>query len=419
MSMPKLRFPEFRDKGEWEEKLLSSVSEINPCRHSIADSMTISFVPMSAVSEDGSLIAPELRTFVEVKKGYTYFSDNDVIVAKITPCYENGKTALVSKLENGLGAGSTEFHVIRSKKDILPFFIFSFINTDQVRNNGKSSMAGSGGQQRVPSSYFENLSIPTPHLPEQQKIADCLSSLDDLIAAQNQKLATLKTHKKGLMQQLFPAEGATVPRLRFPEFREKVEWEEKKLGDVSEIVRGGSPRPIDDFLTTNTDGLNWLKIGDVNKEAKYVTKTQERVISEALSKTRVVNPGDLILSNSMSFGRPFILKIKTCIHDGWIAVTKIRQNIERDFLYYLIFSENSQSYFLDNAAGSGVLNLNADIIKFLPTAIPSLSEQQKIADCLSSLDDLITVQTRKIEALNQHKKGLMQQLFPQVTEAGA
>ena len=207
-----------------------------------------------------------------------------------------------------------------------------------------------------------------------------------------------------------------VPKLWFPEFRGAQGWERAFLGDLSEVVRGGSPRPIDGFLTTAADGLNWLKIGDVDKEAKYVTHTQEKVRPEALSKTRVVSPGDLILSNSMSFGRPYILQIKTCIHDGWIAITRIAKEAERDFLYYSISAPTSQSYFVDNAAGSGVQNLNADIIKTLSVCFPSLTEQQKIANCLSSLDELIAAQARKVAALKTHKKGLMQQLFPREGE---
>jgi len=207
-----------------------------------------------------------------------------------------------------------------------------------------------------------------------------------------------------------------VPKLRFLEFRGAEEWNSGMLGDLSEVVRGGSPRPIDGFLTTAADGLNWLKIGDVDKEAKFVTQTAEKVRPEALSKTRVVNPGDLILSNSMSFGRPYILQIKTCIHDGWIAITGISKKTDRDFLYYLISSPSSQSYFVDNAAGSGVQNLNADIIKALPVCFPSPAEQQKIAECLSSVDELMAAQARKVDALKTHKKGLMQQLFPREGE---
>ncbi|MBN6741976.1 restriction endonuclease subunit S [Acidithiobacillus sp. MC6.1] len=207
-----------------------------------------------------------------------------------------------------------------------------------------------------------------------------------------------------------------VPKLRFPEFRNTGEWEVAKLGDISTVVRGGSPRPIEGFITMAAGGLNWLKIGDVDIEAKYVTKTQQKVRPEALSKTREVYPGDLILSNSMSFGRPYIMRIKSCIHDGWIALTKIDKRVSREYLYYAIFAPKSQCYFLDYAAGSGVLNLNAEIIKDLTIPKPCLEEQQKIADCLSSLDDLITAEAKKLDALKVHKKGLMQQLFPREGE---
>ena len=189
------------------------------------------------------------------------------------------------------------------------------------------------------------------------------------------------------------------------------------MGKLSEVVRGGSPRPIDDFITTDPGGLNWLKIGDVDKDAKFVSNTREKVKRSALSKTRVVNPGDLILSNSMSFGRPYILQISTCIHDGWIAITKISQESVRDFLYYFILSPSSQRYFLDKAAGSGVQNLNSDIIKALFVRFPTRAEQQKIADCLASLDDLIAADTQKLDTLKAHKRGLKQQLFPVVAEA--
>lgn len=214
------------------------------------------------------------------------------------------------------------------------------------------------------------------------------------------------------MRMSKPEKKGLVPERRFPEFRGKGEWEAKRLEDFSVIVRGGSPRPIDEYITNNSDGLNWLKIGDIDKESKYVTSTQEKVIPAALAKTRVVNPGDLILSNSMSFGRPYILEIRTCIHDGWIAVSELDKNLDRDYLYYLMMTSASQTYFSNNAAGSGVQNLNADIIKLLPVSYPSKNEQQKIADCLTSIDELITAQTQQLAALKTHKKGLMQRLLP-------
>ncbi len=208
-----------------------------------------------------------------------------------------------------------------------------------------------------------------------------------------------------------------IPELRFPEFSTAEEWDNDDLGEIAEIVRGGSPRPIQDYLTSDNDGLNWLKIADVRSDAKYIIGTKERVIQEAINSTREVNPGDLILSNSMSFGRPYILKVKTCIHDGWIAIRKISDKTFEDYLYYFISSESSQKYFQVNAAGAAVKNLNAEIIKLLPIYLPKAKdEQQKIASCLSSLDELIAAHSDKLQALKDHKKGLMQNLFPQEGE---
>jgi type I restriction enzyme S subunit len=208
------------------------------------------------------------------------------------------------------------------------------------------------------------------------------------------------------------APKTATPTLRFPEFETAPPWEVKPLKKYAKIVRGGSPRPINEYLTTDSEGLHWLKIGDVHKEAKFITQTAEKVIPEALTKTRVVKHGDLIMSNSMSFGRPYIVELETCIHDGWIAISEIKPSLYSEFLYYLILSDSSQKYFLNTAAGSGVRNLNIEIVGELSTFLTNLPEQQKIADCLSSLDEVITAQTEKVAALKQHKKGLMQALFP-------
>ena len=210
---------------------------------------------------------------------------------------------------------------------------------------------------------------------------------------------------------------AVTPRLRFPEFRDAGPWEVKRLGEIAEVVRGGSPRPISQFLTTDDDGFNWLKIGDIATESKYVLSTEEKIKKTGLSKTREVQPGDLILSNSMSFGRPYIMGIRACIHDGWLALTDLKSEWLSEYLYYFILSDLSQRYLHDAAAGGGVRNLNADIVKLLPIATPlRAEEQQKIANCLSSIDELIRAEASRLEALQAHKKGLMQQLFPREGE---
>lgn len=203
-TVPRLRFPEFREEGEWEVYLLTDVCEINPKKSKRRDEDLVSFVPMAAVSEEGRIENSYIRVYSEVQKGYTSFVENDVIVAKITPCFENGKAALAKGLKNGIAFGSTEFHVFRAKKVCLPEFLFLQLCRDEIRTAGARSMIGNAGQRRVPVSFFETLPFYLPTIAEQQKIADFLTSLDDLIAAQAQKIELLKRHKKGLMQQLFP-----------------------------------------------------------------------------------------------------------------------------------------------------------------------------------------------------------------------
>jgi type I restriction enzyme S subunit len=204
-TQPRLRFPEFQNAGEWESAPMANFAAINPRREVRPDELEVSFVPMSAVSEDGYLAIQQIRPYGAVKKGFTAFRDLDIILAKITPCFENGKAALVAELSNGVGFGSTEFHVIRTGESCLPAFMFAQLYTDDFRSAGKASMTGSGGQQRVPTRFLEDYTVYVPSIPEQQRIASCLTSLDALIAAETQTLEALKTHKQGLMQQLFPS----------------------------------------------------------------------------------------------------------------------------------------------------------------------------------------------------------------------
>ena len=410
--VPRLRFPDFRETGEWATKSLKYVCELNPTSLGLPKEFV--YIDLESV-EAGKL---KVRKMIDrdnaPSRAQRLLENRDVIFQVVRP-YQRNNLHFINN-DNVHYVASTGYTQLRARES--DSYLFQIIHTDDFVERVIAKCTGSN-YPAINSSDLAEISLAIPGLAEQQKIADCLSSLDELITLEAQKLNALKTHKKGLMQQLFPAEGETVPRLRFPEFWGAGEWDKKQLEEFAVIVRGGSPRPIEAFLTIDTKGFNWLKIGDIDKESKFVTATQEKVIPAALSKTRMVNPGDLILSNSMSFGRPYILKIETCIHDGWIAISEIHADIYRDYLYYLLMTSDSQEYFSNNAAGSGVQNLNADIIKRLPIPYPGIKEQQKIADCLSSLDELITAQAKKIESLKTHKTGLMQQLFPVLEETVA
>lgn len=157
------------------------------------------------------------------------------------------------------------------------------------------------------------------------------------------------------------------------------------------IVRGGSPRPIKQYITTREDGINWIKIGDVEKGGKYITSTHEKIIPEGEAKSRRVYPGDFLLTNSMSFGRPYISKIEGCIHDGWLLIHDLT-GFDPDYLYYLLSSSYLYDQFTEKASGSTVDNLNIDKVKAAVIPLPPLAEQKRIAEKLDEVLKMFDVQ---------------------------
>ena len=184
-------------------------------------------------------------------------------------------------------------------------------------------------------------------------------------------------------------------------------WTYKKLGEICEIERGGSPRPIQQYITDEEDGLNWIKIGDAVEGSKYINSTKEKIIKEGLKKTRFVHKGDFILSNSMSFGKPYILGIDGCIHDGWLVIRDTYNHFDKSFLYYLLGSPNMYNEFKRLAVGGVVNNLNSQLVRSVSVPIPPLSEQERI---VSELDLLSSIIEKKKEQLKEYDQ-LAQSIF--------
>jgi type I restriction enzyme S subunit len=185
------------------------------------------------------------------------------------------------------------------------------------------------------------------------------------------------------------------------------EWKTVRLSDVCEVVRGGSPRPIVDYITDSADGVNWLKIGDVSEHDKYFTHSAEKIRIDGITKSREVKKGDLILSNSMSFGRAFITLIDGYIHDGWLRLRNDEAVLEKEYLYYFLSSDMAQNQFKAVATGSVVNNLKSDTVKAVTLSLPPMRIQREIADILSSLDDKITNNTK----INHHLEQMAQAIF--------
>ncbi|MBK7360427.1 MAG: restriction endonuclease subunit S [Saprospiraceae bacterium] len=191
-------------------------------------------------------------------------------------------------------------------------------------------------------------------------------------------------------------------------------WRKKKLGDILTIERGGSPRPIDKYLTNSPDGINWIKISDATASTKYIYETKEKITKDGLHKTRLVNEGDFILSNSMSFGRPYIMKTTGCIHDGWLVLKQNGSKVfDTEFLYYLLSSPYVFKQFDYLAAGSTVRNLNIALVSSVEVPLPPLPEQQRIVsildECFAAID--------KVKANAEHNLLNANELFENAAQA--
>ena len=242
--------------------------------------------------------------------------------------------------------------------------------------------------------YFTAL-LPVPPVAVQRRIVDLMAHLDN-------HLANLRAER----------EAAEVTRVAaLEEWIDSAGGASRKLGDVLEIARGGSPRPIDDYFTDDPDGLNWIKIGDVPPDGRYITSTAQKISRAGLKKTRQVQVGDFLLSNSMSFGRPYILQIDGCIHDGWLVLSGVDLHFSRGYLYYLLRSRRVQQQFTALAAGSGVKNLNIKVVQSVEVPVPPIEVQEDLEKALSEWFDLVDALDREIEKLADTRAALLSNLL--------
>lgn len=416
--LPKLRFPEFQGSPEWENKNLGDVAVFLKGKG----------LPKSAITPDGKNecvhygeLFTEYSDVIETIKSHTnlisnehFLSiENDVLMptSDVTP---SGLAKASCIKLNGVILGG-DILVIRTDKSMISGEFLS----RQIRylENKVLQLVSGSTVFHLYASSIEKLSLSLPSFSEQQKIADCLTALDDLIAAQSQKVEALQAYKKGLMQNIFPAEGESVPRLRFPEFESAGEWEVNKFSEYIVLYRGSSPRPIQEYLTKSDDGVNWIKIGDTKTADNYIiNQVEEKITPKGAEKSRKVSSGELILANSMSFGKTYQLAIDGYIYDGWFVLREYEEHFHKPFLIQLLNSEYMQNQYIRLSAGGIVLNISSDIVYSTILPHTSLEEQQRIAELLSAIDEEISAQNEVAAALKVHKKGLMQGLFPSMDE---
>ena len=415
MTVPKLRFPEFSKDGEWEEKRLGEIGEPLMCKRIFKEQTTAN--PQNAIPfykigtfgrEADSYISIDL--YNDYKSKYSFPTEGDILISA---------SGTIGRLVvyDGADAYFQDSNIVwlkNNEKSILNRFLFYCYSILRWQTSD------GGVIQRLYNSDLKNIKIRYPQdLSEQQKIASCLSSLDDLITAENQKLEALKAHKKGLMQQLFPVNGQIKPILRFAEFTK--DWEKSKIEDLIEL-QSGYPFQSEYF---SNEGKKLVTPKNFTKNGHgSFDKENTKYTTEEIDMKYVCAAGDLLLlltdltPSCELLGKPLLLVEK----DGEVLLNQRivrvipKARIEIPFLLYFFSSESYHKRIKDTATGSTVRHSSNRIVLNTQLFVPSISEQQKIASCLSSLDELITAQAEKIEALKEHKKGLMQGLFPGLNE---
>lgn len=421
--VPKLRFSEFRDAAEWQEKSLSSfLTPVARDRKKPSEGYKglglRSHGKGTFLKEQEDPAKNSMDTLYEVKR--------DDLIVNITFAWE-GAIAIAGSTDDG-ALVSHRFPTYTFSKDrTLPeFFKFKIVNKQFVYKLGLISPGGAGRNRVMSKADFLELKVFLPKLDEQKKIADCLDTVDALIAAQGRKVEALKAHKKGLMQQLFPQEGETQPRLRFPEFEGAGEWEEVPLIKlVGGLDAGVSVKSGDRPAMSSEIGV--LKTSAVT--SGVFSPLENKVVFDETQISRVKEPvqGDTIIISRMN--TPALVGASAYVKVGlpniflpdrlWAA--KKRRGTSMRFLAFFLGSDKGRAALSSLAGGSSgsMKNIAKKDVLALLLAVPSPPEQQRIADCLTSLDDLIAAETRKLETLVTHKQGLMQQLFPRVGDDDA
>ena len=374
--VPKLRFPEFRDADEWKiGKIDDLVDTVTPPKK----------LPTSNYAATGAF--PIIDQSQNAICGWT--DDNDALIQEDLPLIIFGDhTCILKLIDRPFAQGADGIKILKSRPKIETSFLYQFLNYRPLVTEE---------YKRHYSILKEKLvAFPDFKTGEQQKIAECLSSVDELIAAQARKLDALKTHKKGLMQQLFPREGETQPRLRFPEFQNAGEWEPKLLGDV-----------VKSFKTGKLDANAMVE----NGQYRFYTCAKNHY---QIDKYAFEGEALLVAGNGAHLGyiHHFIGKFNA--YQRTYVLQKFEANVA--FLRCLLDRYLPSRIQFEKKDGNTPYIVLSTLTE-MPLVIPKdAAEQQRIADCLTTLDDLIAAQTQKHEALKTHKKGLMQQLFPSPEE---
>jgi len=274
--------------------------------------------------------------------------------------------------------------------------IYAYYMLRHITKEIEQSVNGAVGLVHVSKSKLESFKIPVPELTEQQRI---VAKIDD-VEAEMFRLAQVTERSREASDELFNR----IIEDQIAEFYSS--YPVRRIGDVLAVARGGSPRPIAAFLTSSSDGVNWVKISDATASRKYIYETVEKIKPEGVSRSRLVTSGDFLLSNSMSFGRPYIMRTTGCIHDGWLVLSDSEKQFDEDYLFQLFSSRRLYSEFSRRAQGSTVSNLNSALVSDVSIPVPPIKVQKAFATQVgeieadvSRLAELTTIKASKLKDL--------------------
>ena len=406
--VPKLRFPEFHKAAAWTEKSGNSLFD------QISDRNPEPGLPVLAITQEHGAIPRHMIDYhVSVTdksiESYKVVQVGDFIISLRS--FQGG-----IEYSQYRGICSPAYVVLRRRGEGSDVYFRHYFKTERFIQILTTNLEGLRDGKMISYKQFSELRLPVPSPSEQQKIADCLSSLDELIAAQARKVDALKTHKKGLMQQLFPREGETQPRRRFPEFAHAGDWTLENLENICVakisygIVQAGPHVP---------DGMPYIKSSDLNSELDLSKLSRTSNIIAAKYRRSEVGPGDLVFSLRGNIGVSQIVAKSIPVANLTQGTARIRPKGSSEFLFYALRHKPVHEKILAASKGSTFQEISLGALRAIPVLLPRGDEQQRIADCLKSLDTHITTATQELATLETHKKGLMQRLFssPEVAEA--
>lgn len=384
--IPSLRFPEYKISIGWKESLIKDVCSIGTGKSNSQDQV------------EGGKYPFFIRSEVPVRSN-RYLYDCEAVIT-----IGDGKIGKVFHYINGKFDLHQRCYKMSDFKNVDGKFFYYYFSSHFYERAMRMTAKATVDSVRL--GMISEMPISFPSISEQQKIAECLSSIDSYISSINEKVEQLKAHKKSLLQKLFPQNGKNVPEYRFSEFNNTKEWEIKKVGDIATTFSGGTPS-ISKKQYYGGD-IPFIRSGEIKG-----TKTELSLTQLGVEKTsaKLVSAGTILYAlYGATSGEVAISKISGAINQAILAIIVDNELCEVQFLYQILLANKEK--ILDKYLQGGQGNLSGSIITNLQILLPPLVEQSKIAGCLSSIDEAITLYSEKVSLIEQHKKGLMQQLFP-------